>query len=760
MKKFEQVVTVNKTLLLAFVILIICIFISLFHVFDIKNVYKKQAVDNYMDIISVATMTLDKECSEIRTACTQMGHELSTYSMEASDFSKDFRALTEEYKEYEIVFYTPENEYYSEDVIFLDNHSKDYAFYSDLSSSLFSSNFTSRIDKVYTESTEECIELKGIYRFKPNENGHYSYLVFSKDITYVMSENVYRYINEIASCCIVDSGGNIIIRSSDFNDKMGEFHDNVFDALIAVSNNHIFEKNKIKNVAMKLGSGNAEDFVVYAPSGDKLYCYLKKIENAKGFYFFTCFDTGTVESEIAGGAIRSFLTCFCLIVILIGVSIAVWTIMRNSSELIEKLAYVDDVTGGWNFNYFKKKAKEIIAANRESHFIMCRFDIMNFRYINEAYGHKKADDVLVACVQEFKKYFSNHELCVRVNSDQFLALVLNDLELNNRLQRYSKAVGDRAKMSGVRYPIRFKSGFYQIKKEDMDIDVMIDHANVARKSIKSDNKIMEAFYSESIVSDMKKVDTIESEMQISLGKEEFRVFLQPKWDIVNDCVIGAEALVRWIKDDGTVIYPNDFIPVFEQNGFVEKLDFYMLEKICAKLKELRKKGGYKIVPISVNQSRLLINNPDYVKSVERVLERYETDVHNIELEITETVFFDEKDKMIEVVNQLKELGLTLAMDDFGSGYSSLNILKDIPFDIMKIDKEFFNEAATSEVSVIIMQKIIEMSEALDINVICEGVETEEQVDMLRNIGCKAVQGYFYGKPIPMDEFIEKYLKEE
>ena len=174
------------------------------------------------------------------------------------------------------------------------------------------------------------------------------------------------------------------------------------------------------------------------------------------------------------------------------------------------------------------------------------------------------------------------------------------------------------------------------------------------------------------------------------------------------------------------------------------------------MQEIMEDGKYRQIPISVNQSRLLIMNPDYVKHVEKMVNRYQIPLENLEIEITETVFFDEKEKMIEVVNQLKNIGIVLAMDDFGSGFSSLNILKDVPFDVLKIDREFFSETNTSETSILILEKIVEMAKGLGIEVVCEGVETKEQVEVLRNIGCERVQGYFYGRPIPFDEFMEKY----
>ena len=411
-------------------------------------------------------------------------------------------------------------------------------------------------------------------------------------------------------------------------------------------------------------------------------------------------------------------------------------------------------------NYFKLKAPELISTNSELHYLIMRFDIANFRYINEAYGHHSADALLRAISTKFDEVYSKKELCARINSDQFIALILNDSDTEDKNQRFEKIIGDEAKDVGIKYPVRFKKGIYQVRKEERNIDIMIDHANAARKSLKGDEKILEIMYSENIVKEMRKNDAIVSDMQPAIAKGEFKPYLQAKWDIVKDEIIGAEILVRWIKDDGTVVFPSDFIPIFEQNGFIEKLDFYMLERLCEKIREYKEKGGYRIVPVSINQSRILLGNPEYLKNVERIMTRYNTSIEDIQIEITESVFFNDREKMISVVDQLKEMGLMLCMDDFGSGYSSLNVLKDIPFDILKIDKDFFSETDTSKDTMMIMHRIIQMAGDLGIKVVCEGVETEAQIQMLKKIGCSMVQGYFYSKPIPFDEFMDKFCRIE
>ena len=361
-----------------------------------------------------------------------------------------------------------------------------------------------------------------------------------------------------------------------------------------------------------------------------------------------------------------------------------------------------------------------------------------------------------ACIDLKEKFYDEKELCVRMDSDQFLMLSINDSSVDQKRSDYMGAVNEFARSIGVKYPIRLKFGVYQVRKQDLDIDLIIDRANVARKSLDGDETKLIAYYSDALVQNMRKVDKIESEMAKALESGEFKVFLQAKWDIVENKLAGAEALARWIRSDGTMIFPNQFIPVFEKNGFIEKLDFYMLESIC-RLMGNRVKEGKKICPISINQSRLLLHNPEYVNNVSKVISAHNTPTECIELELTETVFLDDRNRMIEIIKQLRNLNLKLSMDDFGSGYSSLNLLKDIPLDVLKIDREFFSEMITSETSIIILQKIIEMAEGLGMEVLCEGVETEEQIETLKRLKCRIVQGYYYSKPIPLEEFIEKYL---
>lgn len=602
-------------------------------------------------------------------------------------------------------------------------------------------------------------EVFGIYQ-NTDENGNVEgYLITALPVDKLISEEEFDYLDESAAACLMDEDGTIYLASEKFSEKFKDAANskNAYEATLELTDGSSVSQNKFTQMQRYLNVNQAYSISCKGKDGRQVLIRAAKVRGSTNLFLFAVYENGTMDDLMMPTVLVCFICCIAIVGVLFFIILLQMMVNYRNFVAMEHLAYTDQVTGGYNLNYFKMKAPELIESNSENHYVISRFDISNFRYLNEAYGHVSADEILRSISEQFETIYSKKELCARINSDQFIALILNDSDMEDKNRRFEKIIGDKAKEASVKYPIRFKRGIYKVRKEDFSIDIMIDHANAARKSLKGDEKNLEVLYSESIVQDMKKVDTIVSEMQPALNNGEYKPYLQPKWDIMQDKIVGAEILARWVKPDGTIVYPSDFIPIFEQNGFVEKLDFYMLEKLCEKIREYKHKENYKTVPISINQSRILLSNPEYLKSVERIMNRYDTAIEDIQIEITESVFFNDREKMISVIDQLKEMGLTLCMDDFGSGYSSLNLLKDIPFDILKIDKDFFSETDTSRDTMIIMKHIVGMARELGIKVVCEGVETEKQIQMLREIGCTMVQGYYYGKPIPFDEFMNEFL---
>ena len=246
-----------------------------------------------------------------------------------------------------------------------------------------------------------------------------------------------------------------------------------------------------------------------------------------------------------------------------------------------------------------------------------------------------------------------------------------------------------------------------------------------------------------------------SELISSIENNEFIIFLQPKFDTIKEEVVGAEALVRKLKD-GKIIMPNEFIPQYEKTGLITKLDTYVLEEVC-KLQKKWRELNFPLLPISINESRLHLKNKNHIQELQEIISRYDTDANLIELEMTETTVVEDILVAKKAAESVKKLGFIVSMDDFGTGYSAFNILKDIEIDILKIDKEFFKNLENNKRAQIIIETIIKMCKKLKIKTVAEGIETKEQVDFLKKVGCDIIQGYYFSKPITISKFEEKYL---
>lgn len=578
-------------------------------------------------------------------------------------------------------------------------------------------------------------------------------VVASQNCAHMIESEAFANMKSIGDIYVLDRDTHILATTYPM-----ESAQNKYENFLDFSTNMYHISNRLDSglkSAIENATPDGETVVCQNKDGAKYYLTYVTVDGYEDvvvalFYSDEAFNMS--ESRIVGSTVGTVAIIIILMMLLLVVELLS---SARANKMIEKFAFEDEITGGKNLNYFKQEAAEILKRYKGMAFSVHRFDISNFRYINEAYGHEKADLLLKVITEEAESIFSSNEICVRMNADQFVLLTKNTLDLEERLFVFTDKVNARALDIGIRYPIKFKRGVYKIQDTSEDISIVIDKANAARKELNGEEKESVAVYSDKMVKDMRKVDMIESTMERALFNGEFKLFVQPKWDISENHLYGGEALVRWIRDDGTMVYPSDFIPVFEKNGFIEQLDMYMLESSCQLIRQLVD-AGKPVYPISVNQSRVLLHNPQYLEKVKEVLQRYDIPKRSIELEVTETVLFMDQGKMLSIMNNLKAEDIPLSMDDFGSGYSSLNMLKDFPFDVLKIDKEFFSESITSEASILILTKIVEMAHGLGIKVICEGVETKDQVEMLRKIGVRYVQGYYYSRPIPGARFLEQF----
>lgn len=427
--------------------------------------------------------------------------------------------------------------------------------------------------------------------------------------------------------------------------------------------------------------------------------------------------------------------------------------IHHLAQDLEKQDRYDALTGMYTLEAFKEEFPQHFIPLENEKYAMIYTDVTHFERVNNLYGLKRSDRMLSELATLLTTFSPKVLLGCRSVADHFLLLMRysNKAELKDELDTlcsdYGKLIAEQYADANPRLGV----GAYMLLDYDEDIDSMVEHANIARKGLRVKTNENVVFYDNQVFSHIERVKKIESEMKEALKNGEFKAYLQPKYKLATDEIVGAEALCRWVREDGSMVYPDEFIPVFEEDGFIADIDFYMLDQICNMLRT-REAQGKKNVSISINQSRVLLQDQHYVDKVAEVLEKYQVQPEFLELELTERIFQYDISEFVETMGRLKKLGIRWSIDDFGTGFSSLNLLKELPVDIIKIDKSFLDETESSETSKIIIRKTVELTQELDKHVVCEGVETEAQADYLRNIACDMAQGYLYAKPMPMNEF--------
>lgn len=411
----------------------------------------------------------------------------------------------------------------------------------------------------------------------------------------------------------------------------------------------------------------------------------------------------------------------------------------------------DDVTGGKNKKEFERIAKDLLRG--DGRYVVVYANIDRFKLINETYGNDVGDEILRHIHNIIDDELRWDEVSGRIMADNFGILMrYHSLpKLDQRLYRISKQLSELADEDGNSYGIILYFGVYIVEKDETDITVMLEHANLARKKISPSHLVPMGIYDAKESQLLGRHKALEMKMHKALEKGHFVPYLQPKYELEGESIAGAEALVRWIDPEEDMIYPNEFIPLFEANGFIVELDLYMFEEVC-KMVERWYKAGYRIIPVSVNLSRSHFEVPNFFESYEQVLERYEIPPKSIEIELTESLFYNDMESLSVLVAQIHKAGLSCSIDDFGSGYSSLNMLKDVKVDALKLDRVFFESGDNDERGKDIIQSVIQLAQALDLHTISEGVEERKQVEFLKEMHCDLIQGYVFAKPMPVPDF--------
>lgn len=422
---------------------------------------------------------------------------------------------------------------------------------------------------------------------------------------------------------------------------------------------------------------------------------------------------------------------------------------------VRRSADVDDMTGLLTRPAFFKMAEELLKNNPNMEFDIVISDIVDFKKINETYGIKTGDKILGWVGSMFAPYISEDLLVGRYGGDQMVIMGPHEKVVKNKFQDGLERFMMAEKRNGLP-DIVMKFGVYENIQHDRSIISSCDKAHVALNKIKGHYEKILAFYDEKLISELDVQRRIENSMYDSLKNNDFKVYYQPKHDAVTGRLVGAEALIRWIHPEYGFMSPAQFIPLFENNGFVVEIDAFVWKRTCENLRRWEDKG-IETVPVSVNASKLTFVQEELIKKLQVPVVENSISPKQLHLEITETLMTDDVDDLVHKLTAMRAIGYQIELDDFGAGYSSINILSSLPLDVVKLDMSFMKQFGDDKRAKV-LAACINLAKELGYKTVSEGVELKEQKDVLGILGVDIIQGYYYSKPLSEEEFEAYMLK--
>lgn len=549
---------------------------------------------------------------------------------------------------------------------------------------------------------------------------------------------------------LIDSEGDFLVRSS--NSVVKDNVPSIFEGpyLSGESRSNVEDALENQKRIFSSFSYNGRD-----------YPFLLEPIGLNNWYLF-CVNTGdSLNARTDISTHMAQLMAAAIVLLVIFLMLYGYRLMRNYNKDLLYLAYHDALTGAENMSRFRQKLIETLKTGRGS---VAAFTIRQFPFLTEIFGKEKSDQLLRQIREIADRHITAEEFFCRDAEDRFY-LFFKDTEKNiirRRLEAFISEIEKTTIFNRTDYQLAIYCGV-TISSDSADPEAeaenMLTHIHFALNKARGGHSSTIWFFDTELHKQEELENYIESHMHSALENGEFKMFLQPKKDLRSGSLNGAEALVRWQTESGKMIFPDQFIPLFESNGFCTSLDLYMVEQACRQIRTWLN-GGMEPVPISVNQSKLLFFEGDYVHKLTAILTKYQVPAHFIILEILEGLALENLDELNEKISQLQKLGFRISLDDFGSGYSSLNILGNLKIDEVKLDRDFLMNAADQNQNRVrlIMEEIVHIAGRLGISTLAEGVETPKDEQFIRSIGCDTGQGYLYSRPLSAEDFDEKYMK--
>ncbi len=544
---------------------------------------------------------------------------------------------------------------------------------------------------------------------------------------------------------IMDSSGNVVVDTK---------HKNALENMTNLFQYMEEQKSKsskikhLKDSVQVIGEGF---FEIQRRNGEDMFAYYTRLD-INDWYVVSIVPKAVAESTKT--AVMFSVIEYCVVISLIAVIVvmSIRHVLREKNRQLKKALYEDELTGGRSYEKFRLDCKKRMEKKTGEKAACVFLDIDNFNLVSTLYGNEESVDTIRRVYAMIQSCVGENGIIGRNSADQFCVMFFykEREQLEHSIRIFKETLRENAKFENM---LRPSLGVYVVEDVDESIDDMVNKAKTAHETIKRNDSSTTAYYDASFRDMMYENRHLEDEMEHALEKHEFVSYLQPKYNASTGRICGAEALIRWITSDGTVIPPGKFIPLAENNGFVRQLDREMFYMVCRLQKKLWD-SGITPVPISVNVSRQLLYDKAFAEDYYQYTKDLGLSTELVELEITESALFEDINLFRATLEKLRGYGFRILMDDFGTGYSSLMMLNTVPIDIIKLDKSFIDDYADEKGSCII-QCVLNLAKMLKIPVVAEGVETEEQYHYLKGIGCEYIQGYYFSKPVPPEDYMEK-----
>lgn len=548
--------------------------------------------------------------------------------------------------------------------------------------------------------------------------------------------------------CIIDSGGNVILSPTDVETfmQLDDIFKNDRDSKVV---DDIYEMK----ADLKRGKNGILEFT--SIKQEELYLSYNPL-NINDWFLLTLIPADIISEGLDRYVFRSFLILGFVAVACFVLLLNVYRLFHESRKRLERFAFMDEVTGGMNQAALRLKFLEIGPDIALSDYYLVQLNVKGFKLINERYGSEEADGILRYIYQVLDRNIDRHknEFAARSGSDHF-TLCLKESRREDIQMRLDKMFADIHAFEDTDIPrceLIFQQGACMLNDQLQDITILQDRARLAYQYAEPGTENVCAFYSGDIAKQVKQEQELNDLFQDSITNHDFQVYLQPKAGLESGRIEGAEALVRWNHPKKGVIFPSDFIPLFEKSGKICQLDLYMFEEVCKLLKRWTEEGK-NTVPVSVNLSRLHFQGSQCLETFIEMADKYGIAHEMIEFELTESIFFDDGQisRVKNVIRQMHEHGFSCSLDDFGSGFSSLGLLKEFDVDVIKLDRLFFLDMSSDKAKAVIAC-LLELAKRLHVKTVAEGIEEPAQLEYLRSLHCDMVQGYVISRPLPVEEF--------